>query len=442
MELIVLLILIAPFVLGYLLFKAKKENKTLQSLTSDLKSDLSQARSKLEKYGNIVDLDDYKDKLNIELEEYKSNIKELQTQKDTLKSEVLILDEERMLQEYGMYHTIFDLEDSEAYKAKLTKTQDLQKEMLQKKIAATCSREWIVEGSKAKGTKLTNDNIKLALRAFNGECDASISKVKYNNVVAMQTKIKKAYDDINKAMSSSAITISPRYLQLKLDELNITHELREKQYEEKEEQRRIKEEMREEEKAQRELEKAQKDAEQEEARYQQALEKARSEIEKTTGDKHDKLIEEIKKLEAQLLEAQERKQRAISQAQMTRSGHVYVISNIGSFGNDVYKIGMTRRLEPLDRVKELGDASVPFTFDVHAMIYSHDAPTLERQLHTIFNNKRVNMVNDKREFFNVTLDEIQEVVKANHGEVTITKLAEAKEYRETLAIRKELVEAS
>lgn len=119
---------------------------------------------------------------------------------------------------------------------------------------------------------------------------------------------------------------------------------------------------------------------------------------------------------------------------MTRSGHVYVISNIGSFGEHVYKIGMTRRLDPLDRVRELGDASVPFQFDVHAVIYSEDAPALEAALHRAFNSRRVNQVNERKEFFKVTIDEIAQVVHQHAGEIQITKDAEAKEYRQTLAM--------
>ena len=121
---------------------------------------------------------------------------------------------------------------------------------------------------------------------------------------------------------------------------------------------------------------------------------------------------------------------------MTKCGHIYVISNIGSFGENVYKIGMTRRLDPMERINELGDASVPFKFDVHAMIFSEDAPALENKLHETFRDKSVNMVNMKKEFFRVSLEEIEKVVKDNYAEIEFTKIAEAKDYRETLAILK------
>jgi multidrug efflux pump subunit AcrA (membrane-fusion protein) len=192
--------------------------------------------------------------------------------------------------------------------------------------------------------------------------------------------------------------------------------------------------LREEEKAKREFEQAQKEAEKEEANYQKALDKARKEMELATGEKHDNLQSQIEKLEQELREAQEKKERAISMAQQTKRGHVYIISNIGSFGENVYKIGMTRRLEPTDRVKELGDASVPFQFDIHAMIYSEEAPTLEYELHKAFTNKKVNMLNYRKEFFNVTLDEIENKIKEIGLDAEFSRLPEAMEYRETLAI--------
>jgi len=198
------------------------------------------------------------------------------------------------------------------------------------------------------------------------------------------------------------------------------------------------EELREEEKAKREFEQAQKEAEKEEANYQKALDKARKEMELATGEKHDKLQAQIERLEQELKAAQEKKERALSMAQQTKRGHVYIISNIGSFGENVYKIGMTRRLEPTDRIRELGDASVPYLFDIHAMIYSDEARTLEYELHKAFTNKKVNMLNYRKEFFNVTLDEIEQQIKTIGIDAEFSRLPEAMEYRETLAILERL----
>ncbi len=250
----------------------------------------------------------------------------------------------------------------------------------------------------------------------------------------MEERLRKAFDAINTLGSTQNIEITQDYFNLKIGELRLTHEYQEKLHEEKEEQRRIREQMREEEKARREIETAQKESELDEKRYQDALEKAREEVSKAQGKELDKLNEQLAELEKRLQEARANKARALSRAQLTKSGHIYVISNIGSFGENVYKIGMTRRLDPTDRVKELGDASVPFEFDIHAMIYSENAPDLENILHKEFDSRRVNMTNQRKEFFKVSLGEIENIVHKKRGEIEFTKLAEAREYRETLAI--------
>ena len=284
---------------------------------------------------------------------------------------------------------------------------------------------------------MVNQQIKLMLRAFNGESDSVTAKVKWNNVTRMEERIKKAYEAINKQGESSSTSLSHDYLMLKLEELYLTHEKNVKIQDEKEEQREIREQMREEARAQKEYDKAERDAAKEEEDFQKALEKAREELSKASDEERELLNEKLRKLEADLAEAHSKKERIMSQAQLTRRGHVYVISNLGSFGDDMLKIGMTRRLEPLDRVKELGDASVPFKFDVHAMIYSDDAPSLEKTLHKQFNHRRVNKVNSRKEFFRVGLSQVQDVASALGLEIEFTKLAEAKEYRESVAIEAE-----
>jgi len=137
------------------------------------------------------------------------------------------------------------------------------------------------------------------------------------------------------------------------------------------------------------------------------------------------------------LDEAKEKERSISQAQLTKAGYVYVISNIGSFGENVFKVGMTRRLEPQERVDELGDASVPFQFDVHAMIYRENAPEFETELHQELEPFRVNKINPRKEFFRVSLAEIEKIAQKYKADVAITKLAEAKEYRQSLAIEQQ-----
>ena len=413
---------------------------------------IKQLKTQLDIYKPITDIEAEVQRQRTNLEQLISSknteIKNIETEFDSLKSnyqsaletyknlrkEVNVFESKLDLIEFGIYEPIYDFGKSEDYREEQNKIIQIQKEMISADTAAICNTNWTITGSEAKGRALVKVYKKLMLRAFNGECDVLISKVKWNNINQMKERVQKLFDSINKLGQGFDVYINTQYLDLKYKELILEYEYQSKRQQEKEEMRAIQEELREEEKAKREIEQAQRDAEKEEATYQKALDKARKEYEASTGEKHDKLQAQIEKLEQELKEAQEKKERALSMAQQTKRGHVYVISNIGSFGENVYKIGMTRRLEPVDRVRELGDASVPFQFDIHAMIYSEEAPTLENELHKAFTNKKVNMLNYRKEFFNVTLDEIENKVKEIGLDAEFSRLPEAMEYRETLAI--------
>lgn len=285
--------------------------------------------------------------------------------------------------------------------------------------------------------------IHFAVDAFNGKVDSALSKVKHDNFGKIKQEIIDAFALVNhNGAPFRNARINQEYLDARLTELKwavATFELRKI---EKEEQAAIKAQIREEEKAIREMEKAKKEAEKEERMLQKALEKARSELKQASEEQKVEYEAQLAELETKLKDAEERGQRAISMAQQTRRGHVYVISNIGSFGEEVFKIGMTRRLEPMDRVKELGDASVPFAFDVHAIIYSDDAPSLEKALHKRFELASVNKINPRKEFFRTTISAIKQTVE-EHGinDVHWTLKAEAAEYKESLAIQKAIDKA-
>lgn len=207
---------------------------------------------------------------------------------------------------------------------------------------------------------------------------------------------------------------------------------------EREEQREIRERIREEDRARKEIEKALKDAAKEEESIEKAMTKMRQQIDKASAEQKDKYEAQLAELQGRLAEAEAKSQRALSMAQQTRAGHVYIISNEGSFGESVFKVGMTRRLEPLDRVRELGDASVPFPFDVHAMIWSDDAPTLERALHMEFVKSQINKVNPRKEFFRVSIKSLREAIEKRGIEVSWTITASAAEYRESLVIEERM----
>lgn len=392
----------------------------------------------------IVDIDSEKETLLNEIKELKKEVAlekekalKLIDRKKQLVEDIASLEEDQDLQEFSFYKPKYYYENSNEYKEAISEVNSQQKEMIKNETAAYCTTEWTVENSKSKGKKMTKDNLKLMLRAFNGEADSAIAKVKYNNIKVMENRITKAFNTINKLNEVNHCYISTKYLDLKLKELDLNYELAKKFQEEKEEQRQIREQMREEERAQREFEKAQLEAKKEEERAQKALEKAKEKLSKAHGKELEVLNSQIEKLKEELNNAIEQGKRATSMAQLTKAGHVYVISNIGSFGENVYKIGMTRRLEPMDRIYELGNASVPFNFDVHAMIYSENAPELENALHKAFYEYRVNKVNDRREFFKINLQEIEKVAKKYKANVVFTHLANAEQYRQTLAIEKE-----
>ena len=272
--------------------------------------------------------------------------------------------------------------------------------------------------------------------AFNGKVDSIIARTKSDNIGKLQQEIKDAFSLVNingKAFRDAKIL--PEYLVARLEEAKWGCAVVYLREQAKEEQRVIKERIRDEERAKRDYEKALREAAKEEESLQKALQKAQEDMALQVSDaEKSRLEEQIATLRKKLTDAENRASRAKSMAEMTSSGYVYIISNIGTFGENIYKIGLTRRLEPLDRVKELGDASVPFPFDVHAMIYSVNAPKLENELHRIFNDKRLNKVNYRKEFFNVSLQGVQDAVKALGHTIEFTMLAEAKEYAETKAM--------
>lgn len=281
--------------------------------------------------------------------------------------------------------------------------------------------------------------INFILDAFNGKVDSILIKVKKDNYGTLEQKIKDAYQVVNyngRAFKNAEIT--EEFLNARIDELKwavITQDLK---WQEQEEQRRIKEQIREEEKAVREFERAIRDAQKEEDTLKSLIEKAQKEVSRANEEQKSRFEDKLRELEDKLKIAEDKNQRAISMAQQTKSGNVYVISNIGSFGENVFKIGMTRRLEPLDRIRELGDASVPFEFDIHSMIFSNDAPKLERELHKKFMRLQINKVNPRKEFFRVKLSDIKDEVEKMEINAKWTMTAQALQYKESLAIEEEI----
>jgi hypothetical protein len=342
----------------------------------------------------------------------------------------------------GLYQPHFTYSDSESYKAAIELVRQRQKNLIRTGSAATCGATWHVGGSQREGERMVKQTEKLILRAFNAESEAAVANVTWNNYNVMQARIEKAFDALNKLGTTLQITLSEDYKQLRLEELRLVFEAAEKKQQEREEQRRQRAEEREEERVQRELQREQDEAAKEETKYQKMLEKAQHELETAREAEREAMMTRIYELEAQVASAHDRKERAIAQAQLTKVGHVYIISNIGAFGEGVLKIGLTRRLDPAERVRELGDASVPFPYDVHAMIYSENAPELEAQLQNHFWDQRLNWANDRKEFFRAKLDEVQAELRTLGLQTELLAIPEAKEYRRTLTALEEKARAA
>jgi regulator of replication initiation timing len=367
----------------------------------------------------------------------RQQLNELEQQITIKKNDLVEMDEGQLLQSFGFYKPRYSLSNSEAYSNKLKEIRMRQQTMVKNDTAATCSTTWTVNNSQREGEKMVRDYQKLILRSFNNECDASIINVKFNNIESIEKRIQKAFDILNKLGTKMSISISQQYLNLKLEELYLCYEYALKKQEEKEEQKLIREQMREEAKALKEIEELKAKLGKEEKHFSKALAaievqflKAKSEAERIS------LEQEKSGILQNLEEIEKNKEDILYREQNTRAGYVYIVSNIGSFGENIYKIGVTRRLDPQERVDELGDASVPFGFDVHAMIFSDDAPTLENALHRAFETNRLNLINRRREFFRVTLDEIKQVVHTNFNKpVEFIDLADAQQFRESLVLK-------
>lgn len=448
--------------LGTLLFVKKKNGKTLTANLVDLNNKMKDKTEKLNqlqtqlsetetKLKHLSDLENNEQqlresfnalttkskKLVDEINAMKVKKDELSAQLHGIKEDISIFEPKASLINLGYFEEPqYLFETSDRFKEEIKQIREEQKKMIRGKTCVEIPESIAITSDSKYAAKILAGQTDLMIKAFNIECDNLMKILKASNYPSILERIDKVATDIEESALSLKCGFSKEYVKLKFKECELQYQFKLKQAREQEEQALIKENMREEQKAIREFERALAKAQKEEEMYKTALETARKELEVVADKDKQKLEERIRLLENELAEAEENKKRAQSMAEQTRRGHVYIISNIGSFGKDVYKIGLTRRLEPLERIKELGDASVPFEFDVHAMIFSEDAPALERALHNEFNHHRVNQVNFRKEFFNVDLLQIQEKAKnLVEGEIEFKVTALAEEYYESLKLR-------
>lgn len=338
--------------------------------------------------------------------------------------------------ESGTYNFNYHYEDSAKYEEELKRIKEEQKEMVKWELATVHFVQWYIGESYKKGEIQMRNTDKLLLRAFNNECDNIIMNVKYSTIANCKAKIEKSFNQLNKFVKSHECAITNEYLNLKLEELELRCGYVTMKQREKEEQQRIKEQMREEERVRKELEAEEKKVEKEEQHFMNEINKLQKRMAKENEEQQAILLKQIEELQTKLAEVSEVKADIMNRRLNNKAGYVYVISNKGSFGENVYKIGVTRRLDPQVRVDELSSASVPFKYDVNAMIFSDDAFDLENKLHQMFDDKRVNLVNKHKEFFNVSIDEIEKAVKENFNEtVEFNKTILNEEYVLSLSMK-------
>lgn len=388
---------------------------------------------------DVANLLSYKRQLEQEISQLQSTVQRLSSQVEQKKKDAIFFDEALAYQDFGLYSPRYDFVRSEQYKASLEQIRNMQKAMIKNDIAISGAKNWTVDGSASKGKTLLKDMKKLFLRAFNSDCDEVIGKVKYSNYEMSLKKIYSSANAIEKLGKIMQLSITPQYVQSKVDELTLAFEYQLKKQEEKEAQKEARAQLREAAKLQKELDEQRKKIEKEQLHYQKALLSVMQQLQSSSDVATSDLLKKKEDLEQHLCGIESSLETLDYRQANQKAGYVYIISNVGSFGENVYKIGMTRRLDPQDRVDELGDASVPFNFDVHAMIFSDNAPALEAALHRAFEDRKVNMINTRREFFYATLDEIKEVIRQNFDKtVEFIDFPEAQQYRESVAMRNHL----
>jgi uncharacterized protein YlxW (UPF0749 family) len=421
----------------------KRQAQDLERQLAELQQRYAQLQALAKKYGamEVADLQKVIERETMALAAVRLNIKTaeqevsgLRQQASELREQILVFEETLLLESYALYEPKFKLNASHEYKTRLDTVRERQKAMIKSGEAATGNMGWEVNGSKAEGRKLVNDMLKLVLRSFNNEADFCVDNVKFDNIELGEKRIRQSFETCNRLGRVMTVRLSDTYLNLKLDELRLAHEFQVKKQEEKEEAKRVREELREQQKLEQEIRAAREKIAKERKHFAAALRDLNIRLEKATSEEERSLLAtKIAEVEAGKASLDSEEKVIDYREQNAKAGYVYVISNLGAFGEGVYKIGMTRRLDPMERVDELGDASVPFWFDVHALVFSDNAPALEAKLHERFAAGRLNKVNGRKEFFRADIAEIESIIRANYDAVVeVTHEAPAEQYRESL----------
>lgn len=410
----------------------ESENATLLETKLRLEESLRQKARIIQTYGleDIEERERLRSKLTSDADQVNLTIRQQQTllsvlleEEKEISARVVNLKDSFELQGDGLFEFSHPAEHSTELSAKLVALRAKIKDIVRAKSATVAASGFTFNGSESKGRKFVDDMSKMMLRAYNAEAENCVVAVRAGNLNVAVERLRKARDQIRKLGTLISLDIQDGYHRLRLEEITLAARHLEAVKMEKEKDREEKERLREERKAQQELERAREKLQKELGHYRSVLAALQA-----RGD-----LDGVARIQSSIEATESELEQVDFRAANIRAGYVYVISNIGSLGPDVVKIGMTRRLEPMDRVNELGDASVPFRFDVHALFFSADAVGIETMLHQHFSDRRINRINLRREFFKTTPSEVLEVLMQHHVEVVeFTPEAVAEEYRLSL----------
>jgi len=381
-------------------------------------------QSRLSNYTSLASKEDHEHQLDQGIASKQKILKKmiaekehLQSYVDNLKRQLFDLEEEAYVQAFGLYIPKYDFVTAGDFEDTLKSIKNKQKAMIKEGTAAVCHTPFILKKdsqvserkAEKEGQKMTKSFLMLMLKIFNSECDDVIAKTSHSNINLSQNKIEKIFNQLNKTAEVIDCEITQDYLRSKLRELHIKYELACVRQAEKEREQELREREKEQRKLDREL-KVLEEAQMKEEEFKQALDKARREQEQTLGQKNKELEFQIQQLNIELERARVDVEKANSRLRSLKEGYIYVISNEGSFRKNIYRICMTRRLSDPDAYISSMNPTVPFPFETHFKFLSEDATDTLRRLHERFSDRRVNMINDRREFFRASREEIEKAI--------------------------------
>ncbi|MDR0298495.1 MAG: DUF4041 domain-containing protein [Streptococcaceae bacterium] len=406
----------------------KPKDEKLEAKLEKLNTQISEKNLELKKMWEMHSLANNEIALEAQINEKKKEL-------ESLNKEIALSNDILGFQELGFFERQYKFSDSTNYKNALNDLRVKEKNLIKNNRAGLIIIPMTLDNNATKGKAMQNALIKAAIRGFNGEADALLTKISVSNLWQKKTALEKAFEQLNKMYSRNSIKLSLEYLDLKKEELQLAAEFELQKQEEKDLLREQKEREREDKKLQLELQKQQAKYDKDITQFSNAIEIAEDKLKTASPSEIEELRKQIEEYKQKIESLNSDKEELNTKFSNAKAGYVYVISNIGSFGEGVVKIGVTRRLTPTDRIEELGSASVPFKFSTNALIFNDDAFDLETRLHQHFDKYRVNKFNNRKEYFKVGLNEIKEYLENDKSlNVEWNEQPENFEYEQTLAI--------